>query len=65
LRFRLRTLGPSAAMSMEVLEDPLRIEVSLPSLLAQAAKRLVPILRKEATLLLEKNSITTAVVKRL
>ena len=54
LRFRMRALGQSAAGSIEVLEDALRIEVSLPSLLAQAAKRLLPILRKEATLLLEK-----------
>ena len=54
LRFRMRALGQSAAGSIEVLEDALRIEVSLPTLLAQAAKRLLPILRKEATLLLEK-----------
>ena len=54
LRFRMHALGQSAAGSIEVLEDALRIEVSLPSLLAQAAKRLLPILRKEATLLLEK-----------
>jgi hypothetical protein len=54
LRFRMRALGQSAAGGIEVLEDALRIEVSLPSLLAQAAKRLLPILRKEATLLLEK-----------
>ena len=38
----------------EVLEDALRIELSLPWLLAKAANRLVPILRKEATRLLEK-----------
>jgi hypothetical protein len=54
LRFRMRALGQRAAGSIEVLEDALRIEVSLPSLLAQAAKRLLPILRKETTLLLEK-----------
>ena len=54
LRFRMRALGQSAAGSIEVLQDALRIEVTLPSLLAQAAKRLLPILRKEATLLLEK-----------
>ena len=54
LRFRMRALGQSAAGSIQVLEDTLRIEVSLPSLLAQAAKRLLPILRKQATLLLEK-----------
>ena len=54
LRFRMRGLGQTAAASIEVLEDALHIEVSLPWLLAKAAKRLLPILRKEATLLLEK-----------
>jgi len=54
LRFRMRALGQSAAASIEVLEDALRIEVALPWLLAKAANRLLPILRKEATLLLEK-----------
>ena len=54
LRFRMRSLGQTAAASIDVLEDALRIEVSLPWLLAKAAKRLLPILRKEATLLLEK-----------
>ena len=54
LRFRMRALGQTAAASIEVLEDALRIDVSLPWLLAKAAKRLLPILRKEATLLLEK-----------
>jgi len=54
LRFRIRALGQSAAASIEVLEDVLRIEVSLPWLLAKATKQLLPILRREATLLLEK-----------
>lgn len=54
LRFRMRALGQSAAVSIQVLEDALRIEVSLPLLLAQAAKRLLPMLRREATRLLEK-----------
>ena len=54
LRFRMRALGQTAAASIEVLEDALRIQVSLPWLLAKAVKRLLPILRKEATLLLEK-----------
>src|SRR4029079_10073965 len=54
LRFRMRVLAQTAAASIEVLEDALRIEVSLPWLLAKAAKHLLPILRKEATLLLEK-----------
>jgi hypothetical protein len=54
LRFSMRALGQSAAASIEVLEDALRIELSLPGLLAKLAKRLIPILRKETTALLEK-----------
>jgi hypothetical protein len=54
LRFRILALGQTASASIEVLEDALRIEVSLPGLLAKVAKRLLPILRKEATRLLEK-----------
>jgi hypothetical protein len=54
LRFHMRSLGQTATGTIEVLEDALRIEVSLPWLLAKAAKRLLPILRKEATLRLEK-----------
>jgi hypothetical protein len=54
LRFRLRALGQTAAASIEVLEDALRIEVSLPWLLAKAANRLLTVLRKEATRLLAK-----------
>lgn len=54
LRFRMRAFGQVAAGTIEALEDALRIEVSLPWLLAKAAKSLLPILRKEATLLLEK-----------
>ena len=54
LHFRMRALGQTAAASIEVLEDALRIEVSLPWLLAKAANHLLPMLRKEATQLLEK-----------
>ena len=54
LRFRIRALGQIASASIEVLEDALCIEVSLPGLLAKIANRLLPILRKEATLLLER-----------
>ena len=54
LHFRMRALGQAATGSIEVLENALRIEVSLPVLLAQAAKWLLPTLRKQATLLLEK-----------
>ena len=54
LHCHMRALGQSAVARIEVLEDALRIEVSLPWLLAKAVRRLLPILRKEATLLLEK-----------
>ena len=54
LRFSMRALGQSAPARNEVLENALRIEVTLPSLLAKAVKRLIPILRREATALLEK-----------
>ena len=54
LCFRILALGQTASASIEVLEDALRIEVSLPGLLAKVAQRVLPILRKEATRLLEK-----------
>jgi hypothetical protein len=54
VRFRMRALGQAAAGSIEVLEDALRFELSLPWLLAKAAKRLIPILQKQGALLLEK-----------
>lgn len=54
LRFRMRALGQTAAASIEVLEDALRVEVALPTLLAKAAKTLLPILREQATRFLEK-----------
>jgi hypothetical protein len=54
LQFQMRGLGQSAAGTITVLDDSLRIEVVLPWLLAQAASRLLPMLRREATLLLEK-----------
>ena len=56
LRLRMCALGQTAAASIEVLEDAVRIEVALPRLLANVAKHLLPILRKEATLLLEKKN---------
>jgi hypothetical protein len=54
LHFQMRALGQAAAGTIEVLDDVLEISVSLPWLLGKAAKALLPTLRKEATLLLEK-----------
>ncbi|MEP6943826.1 MAG: polyhydroxyalkanoic acid synthase, partial [Betaproteobacteria bacterium] len=54
LHCRMTALGQSAVARIEVLDDALRIAVSLPWLLAKAAKHLLPSLRNAATLLLEK-----------
>lgn len=54
LQFQMRAFGQTAAGTIEVLEDALLIEVSLPWLLAKVANRLLPALRKGAVLLLEK-----------
>jgi hypothetical protein len=53
LQFQMRALGQSAAGTITVLDDSLRIEVTLPWLLARAAERILPAMRKQATLLLE------------
>ena len=54
LTFRLRALGQSASGTIDVQEDHLRLEVALPWLLAKLSERLIPAIRKEGTLLLEK-----------
>jgi hypothetical protein len=54
VRFQMRGLGQTASGAIEVLDDSLRVEVTLPWLLQRFAERLVPALRKEATLMLEK-----------
>lgn len=54
LRFRMHALGQFALASIEVTDDALRVDVSLPWLLAKAAKHLLPTLRKQTELLLEK-----------
>jgi len=54
LHFRMRALGQTATGTIEVLDEALRIEVMLPWLLAKAAERLLPVLRKQTALLLEK-----------
>ena len=54
LRLRIRAVGQVATARVAVLDDSLRIEVELPWLLEKAAKWLLPALRKQATLLLDK-----------
>ena len=52
--FRLRALGQAATGVIDVQDDHLRLEVSLPWLLAKLSEKLIPTIRKEGTLLLEK-----------
>jgi len=54
LAFSIRALGQSASGVIDVREDHLRLEVSLPWLLAKLSERLIPVIRKEGRLLLEK-----------
>jgi hypothetical protein len=54
LTFQMRGLGQSAAGTIAVFEDSIRIDVTLPWLLAKLGERLLPGLKREATLLLEK-----------
>ena len=54
LKFRIRALGQTSEGTIGVAEDHLRIEVQLPWLLAKLSERLIPAIRKESTLLLEK-----------
>lgn len=54
LTFQMRALGQSASGTITVFDDSIRIEVMLPWLLAKLGERLLPALKKETTLLLEK-----------
>jgi len=54
LTFQMRGFGQSASGTIAVFDDSIRIEVMLPWLLAKLGERLLPALKKETTLLLEK-----------
>jgi hypothetical protein len=54
LQFELSVLAQSVTGSIDVFDDFVRLELELPWLLAKIAERLQPLIRKEATLLLEK-----------
>ena len=54
LVFNMSTLGQSAAGRIDIADDHVRLEVTLPWLLAKFAEKLTPAIRKEATLMLEK-----------
>ncbi len=54
LTFRASALGQQADGTIDVLEDSVRIEVTLPWLLAKIAEQLAPAIRRESVLMLEK-----------
>jgi hypothetical protein len=54
LTFSVRSLGQVAQGKIDVAEDHVRLEVSLPWLLGILAEKLAPMIRKEGTLLLQK-----------
>jgi Putative polyhydroxyalkanoic acid system protein (PHA_gran_rgn) len=54
LQFRVSALGQAAAGSIDVADDHVRLEVTLPWLLAKIVEKITPAIRKEGTLMLEK-----------
>jgi hypothetical protein len=54
LQFRVRALGQVAGGPIDGAQDHVRLEVTLPWLLAAFAEKIAPAIRKEGTLLLEK-----------
>jgi len=54
LAFNIRALGQTAAGVIDVADDHVRLEVTLPWLLARLAEKIAPAIRKEGTLMLEK-----------
>ena len=54
MQFRVRALGQTANGKIDVFDDHVELEVTLPWLLAKFAEKLVPAIRKETVLLLDK-----------
>ena len=54
LSFAISALAQSASGTIDVGEDHVRLELTLPWLLAKIAEKFTPMIRKEATLLLDK-----------
>ena len=54
LIFQVSAIGQSATGSIDVADDHVRLEVTLPWLLAKLAEKITLAIRKEATLMLEK-----------
>ena len=56
LQFRLSALAQTISGGIDVTDDQVRLEVTLPWLLAKIVATLQPLIRKEGTLMLEKKS---------
>jgi Putative polyhydroxyalkanoic acid system protein (PHA_gran_rgn) len=54
LAFQIRSLGQSAPGVIDVADDHVRLEITLPWLLAKIALRFTGAIRKEGTVMLEK-----------
>jgi hypothetical protein len=54
LAFRVRSFGQVAQGAIDVEQDHVRLEVTLPWLLGVVAEKLTPMIRKEGVLMLEK-----------
>jgi len=54
LAFNVSAIGQHATGLIDVAEDHVRLEVTLPWLLAKFAEKVTPAIRKEGTLMLEK-----------
>jgi hypothetical protein len=54
LQFRVSALAQSVSGTIDVFDDHVRLEVLLPWLLSKIADAIQPLIRREATLLLEK-----------
>ena len=54
LQFRVTGLGQVGSGTMDVADDHVRVEITLPWLLGKLAEKIAPAIRKEGTLLLEK-----------
>jgi hypothetical protein len=54
LAFNVSALGQRATGLIDVADDHVRLEVTLPWLLAKVAEKITPVIRKEGTLMLEK-----------
>lgn len=54
LQFSISAIGQVAGGTIDVADDHVRLEVTLPWLLAAVAEKFAPLIRKEGTLMLEK-----------